>query len=294
MINFISMLITGWMIGSVYSLVALGFIVIYRSSRVFNFAQGSLVMFGGYVVWDLSVRIGLPIWSSIALGMFVAAVIGMLIYSLVIRPLIGQSVLAIITMTIGLSIILDNIVITFWGGGEKTYPAIFPRESLSLGPVNVSYEYILGLFIVWLLLGFFALFFRYTKFGLAIRATSEFPQLAQSLGISVKTVFCCIWIIAAVVAGMGGFLLGNLVGIGLHLSITGLKAFPVVLLGGVESFVGCLVAGPIVGILEVMGATYLDPYVGGGVADVIPYIVLTLILIIKPYGFFGEVRIERI
>lgn len=291
---FVQLMATGLMVGCVYALVALGFVLIYRSSQVFNFAQGSLVMFGGYLIWMFMVWVGLPVWLGILVGVAAAGLVGFVIDRFAIRPLIGQPVLSVILMTLGLFVLIDALTVAFWGAGEKAFPEIFPRLGFSFAGVSLSYQYIWATVIVLALFGIFTLFLKRTKMGLAMRAASESHKLAQSTGISVKAIFAWSWIIAAMVAAVGGFLLGDMMGLGLHLSSVGLRAFPVVLLGGIESVRGCIVAGPIVGILEIVGAGYLNQFVGGGMADVIPYVVLVFILVVKPYGLFGETRIERI
>lgn len=291
---FIQLLSTGLMVGCVYSLVALGFVLIYRSSQVFNFAQGSLVMLGGYLIWTFMVWVGLPVWLGVLVGLAASGVVGYVIDRFTIRPLIGQPLLSIILLTLGLYVLIDALVVTVWGGGEKAYPQLFSQLGVSFGEISLPYQYIGAFIIALVLFGIFTLFLQRTKIGLAMRAASESHKLAQSTGISVKAIFSWSWVIAAIVAAAGGFLLGNMNGLSLSLSAIGLRAFPVVLLGGVESVRGCIIAGPIVGILEIVGAGYLNQYVGGGMADVIPYVVLVLILVIKPYGLFGETRIERI
>ena len=287
-------MLSGVMVGGIYALVALGFVIIYKSSKVINFAQGQLVMFGAFILWVFLVTFAIPLPAALLLGLGCAVLMGFLIDRLTIRPLIGQPLLAIIAMTIGLAVFLDAISIPIFGGNDRGYPGYFPIGGMAIGNLSISYEYLWSFIVAMVLFGAFAWFFRYSMTGLAMRAVAEGHDTARAAGVKVRKAFTWSWIIACVSAMVGGFLLGNIECVTPGLSTIGLKAFPVVLLGGLESIPGCIVGGAIVGILEMLAAGYLDPLTGGGMTEVMPFVIMILVLLFKPYGLFGEVRIERI
>jgi branched-chain amino acid transport system permease protein len=279
----------------VYALVAIGFVIILKCSNAFNIAQGHFVLIGGYLGYTFLVPFGLPIWASLLLAIAVAIVLGLLIERLTIRPLVGQPELAMIMMTIALATVLEGLATLIWGGEYKTYHGVLPTVTLKLGQISVPPESLIGLIVsvttVALLMGLF----RYTKIGLAMRATAEDLQVVQSVGIKATTVYAVSWVIACVVGVIGGMLLGGVSGVMIPLAEIGLKAFAVVLLGGVNSIGGAIVAGIILGVLENVAAGYLDPLLpGGGLAQIFPFVVMIIVLIFRPYGLFGLVRIERI
>jgi branched-chain amino acid transport system permease protein len=238
---------------------------------------------------------GLPIWASLLLAIAVAVVMGLLIERLALRPLVGQSELAIIMMTIALASVFEGVAVLIWGAQYKAYHEVLPEVTLKLGEISVPPGSLIGLSVSVVTVVIFLLIFRYTKIGLAMRATAEDLKVVQSVGISATTVYAVSWVIACVVGVIGGMLLGAVSGAAVQLSQIGLKAFAVVLLGGIDSIGGAIVAGIIVGVLENVAAGYLDPILpGGGLAQVFPFIVMLIVLIIRPYGLFGLARIERI
>lgn len=294
MITFLQLILTGVMVGSIYSLVALGFVLIYKSSGIINVAQGQMLMVGAYIAWSLMVGLHLPVPVALLLTIVIAMLIGVLIERLALRPLIGQPILAIVMMTIALAAFLDGMTSLIWGANWQTFPDFIPRTPILIGELSLSPQHIFSFVLAMGLLAIFSVFFRFTRIGLAMRATAEDHQIAQSLGVSVERVFTLAWVIAAVVSALGGILLGSINGINLSLSFLGLKVLPVVLLGGLESIPGAIIAGPIIGVLENIASFYVDPLVGGGVREVAPFVVLVLVLMIKPYGLFGLRRIERV
>ena len=291
---FLQLILSGLMVGSIYSLIALGFVLIYKSSSIINVAQGQMLMVGAFTAWTFIVGFSLPVPLALLLTVLVAMGLGILIERFALRPLIGQPILAVVMMTIALAALLDGITLLFWGGDLKSLPEILPRAPVNLCGILLSQQHIFSFALAMGLLAGFSLFFRYTRLGLAMRATAEDHQIAQSLGVNVKRVFAMAWIIAAVVSALGGVLLGSINGINLSLALLGLRVLPVVLLGGLESIPGAIIAGPIIGILENLVAVYLDPLVGGGVQEVAPYLILVLVLLFKPYGLFGLKRVERV
>ncbi len=294
MTTFLQLILTGVMVGSIYSLVALGFVLIYKSSGIINVAQGQMLMVGAYVAWSLMVGLHFPVPVALLLTIVIAMLLGVLIERLALRPLIGQPILAIVMMTIALAAFLDGMTSLIWGANWQTFPDFIPRTPILIGEISLSQQHIFSFVLAMGLLALFSAFFRFTRIGLAMRATAEDHQIAQSLGVSVERVFAMAWVIAAVVSALGGILLGSINGINLSLSFLGLKVLPVVLLGGLESIPGAIIAGPIIGVLENIASFYVDPFVGGGIREVAPFVVLVLVLMIKPYGLFGLRRIERV
>jgi len=221
---------------------------------------------------------------------------GLLIERLALRPLIGQPVLAVVMMTIALASILEGLATFIWGGEYKTYHNVFPTFTLKIGTVSLPPESIIGLIVSVVVVAILMVIFRYTKSGLAMRATAEDEQVVRSSGIRVTTVYALAWIIACIVGVVGGILLGGVSGVMIPLSEVGLKALAVVILGGLDSLGGAIIAGLLLGVLENLAAGYLDPLLtsGGGLAHVFPFIVMILVLVIRPYGLFGLKRIERI
>jgi len=292
---FLQLSATGFALGMVYALIAIGFVIILKCSEAFNIAQGHFVMIGGYLGYTFLVPFGLPVWAALILAVLTAAVMGLLIERLILRPLVGQPVLAVVMMTIALATILEGLATLIWGGEYKTYHGVLPTLGLSVGKISIPSESLVGLVVSGVVVGILMFLFKYTKIGLAMRATADDLQVVQSMGVRAKTVYAVSWAIACVVGVIGGILLGAVSGVMVPLAEVGLKAFAVVLLGGVNSIGGAIVAGIIVGILENLAAGYLDPLLpGGGLAQVFPFIIMIVVLIFRPHGLFGLVKIERI
>jgi len=291
----LQLVLNGVVTGSIYSLVALGFVVIYKSTSVLNFAQGEFLMLGAYVCLSLAVQYQLPFAVAFLLTLVFSAALGMLTERLILRPMIGEPVISLIMVTLGLSALLKAIVQAVWGTDLRPFPNIFPVTPVQLGPLPVSQGYLYSTASVAVLLLIFTLFFKFTRAGIAMRATAFSQQVSLSMGISVKRIFALSWSIAAVVSAIGGVLLAGVRG-GLDASLAffGLKVIPVVILGGLDSVGGAIVGGLVMGVLENLAGGYLDPLVGGGAKEVAPFIVLVLILSVKPYGLFGKVKIERV
>ena len=292
---FLQLVVTGLALGMVYALIAIGFVIILKCSNTFNIAQGHFVMIGGYLGYTFLVTFGLPIWATLILAVVTATLMGLLIERLALRPLLGQSELAVIMMTIALATVLEGLATLIWGGEYKTYHGLLPTLTLKLGKISVPPESLIGLLVSLVAVTLLLLLFRYTKIGLAMRATAEDLQVVQSFGIKATTVYAVSWVISSIVGVIGGILLGGVSGVMIPLAEIGLKAFAVVLLGGVNSIGGAIVGGIILGVSENVAAGYLDPLLpGGGLAQIFPFIVMLIVLIFKPHGLFGLVRIERI
>jgi len=293
---FLGLLFTGLCLGFIYALIALGFVIVFKCSRVFNIAQGAFVLVGAYLGWWLLKEWRIPVGLCFLIAIAIAAMIGFLIERLVVRRLVGQPLLATIMMTIALLGMIEGLVCLIWGGKFGSYDFALPVASISFGKLTIASEPLVALGVSVIVVIILALFFRYSRQGLAMRATAEDEQVAQSNSVRVNTVYTLAWVIASILGVIGGMFLGSMSGASLGLSITGLKALAIALLGGLDSIPGAIVAGIIIGCLENVSAGYLDPLLpsGGGLASVFPFIIMIIMLIFKPYGLFGLIRIERI
>ena len=293
---FLQLVISGLVIGSIYSAVALGFVIIYKATRVVNFAQGELLMLGAYVCFAFLVQMHIPFWGALLLTILFGVVLAMFIERLILRPMIGEPIISIIMVTIGLSLVLRSVASAIWGTDILVYePKLFPQEMITFAGVPVSLEFVWCFVLSVFLLAVFSVFFKYSKAGVAMRATAFNQQVAQSMGISVKHIFALSWVISAVVSGIGGVLIGNINGINNTLYHFGLKVFPATILGGLDSILGAAIGGMIIGILENLSDGFCTTYFDlSGVKEVAPYVILVLILMIKPYGLFGTKEIERV
>jgi branched-chain amino acid transport system permease protein len=295
MIFFLQLIVTGFAQGMIYALIAIGFVIILKCSEVFNIAQGHFVLIGGYLGYTFLVPMNLPVWAALILAILSAAVMGLLIERLMLRPLVGQPVLAVIMMTIALSTVLGGLATLFWGAEYKAYHGLLPTITMEIGSISIPSESLIGLIVSAICVALLMILFRFTKIGLAMRATAEDLQVVQSMGIKATTVYAVSWVIASIVGVVGGILLGGVSGANMELANIGLKAFAVVLLGGVNSIGGAILAGIILGMLENVAAGYLDPLLpGGGLAQVFPFFIMIIVLTFRPYGLFGLSRIERV
>ncbi|WP_374688355.1 branched-chain amino acid ABC transporter permease [Promineifilum sp.] len=302
-------LVTGLLNGGIIGIIALGIVLIYRSSEVFNFSHGQLVMLGAFLTWWFAggtesgnELFNLPLWGAIPLAILVAASLGLLIERLALRPMTGQPLLAIILMTLGLAQFLEgSAAIVFGIEPKNNFPAPFsPSDVISIpfpGAFNdaiIIKQALLATFIVAILAAIlFMLFFQFTRTGLAMRATSEDHELARSVGINVPRVFGLSWAIAGVIATIGGVLLATLTGVSLSLATVALVAFPAILLGGLQSFSGAIIGGLLVGLAQAIVQASSVQTVRSS-SEIAPYLLLLVVLIIRPEGLFGQKRIERV
>jgi branched-chain amino acid transport system permease protein len=293
---FLQLAITGFSLGMIYALIALGFVIILKCSKAFNIAQGQFVMIGGYLGYTFLVTLHFPVWATLLAAIGSAVLMGLLIERVALRPLMGQSILAIIMMTIALGTILEGIATLVWGGEYKTFNGVLPSFKLQVSGVSIPPESLIGIIVSIITVIILMIIFRYTKIGLAMRATAENEQVVRTSGIKVTSVYAFSWIIACVVGVVSGILLGGVSGVTTGLADIGMKALAVVILGGLDSIEGAIIAGIILGVLENLASGYLDPLMpsGGGLANVFPFLVMIIVLIFKPYGLFGLKRIERI
>lgn len=294
MVFFAQMLINGIVVGSIYGLVALGFVLIYRASGALNMANGEFVIIGPYICLVLMTAYDVPFLVALLITLVFSAILGLAVERLVVRPIQNAPVISVIMATIGLSSLLAGAVHMIWGHQTRVFPPIFPSTPVQIGGVIITPVYLWSFIVVIALLILFLLFFKFSKMGIAMRAVADDRTAASSMGISVKYVYAATWTIAAVVAAIGGVLLGNINGVSPSMSAIGLTVLPVVILGGLDSVLGAIVGGFIIGILQNLSGGYLDPLVGGGLKDVVPFIIVLLILMVKPHGLFGSRGIERV
>ncbi|MGD9047949.1 MAG: branched-chain amino acid ABC transporter permease [Anaerolineae bacterium] len=292
--------ITGLLVGGPIALNALGLVLIFKSSYIFNFAQGQMLLVGTLITWWLSVEIGLPLWLAALLALAASALLGLAIERFALRPMTGQPLLSIILMTLALSQVLQGLALLLFGGAQRNFPQIFSAANpYRLSTPFTANDVILKQNLVWsfvvavlgvLLIG---AFFQFTRTGLAMRGTSEDHELAQSIGLSINRVFGLSWALAGVVATVAGILLATSSGLDLSLSVVVLAAFPAVLLGGLDSIPGALLGGLIIGLAQGLVSASTVPIVRNA-AEIMPYVVLLVVLLIRPEGLFGQKRIERI
>ena len=291
---FLQMLTNGIVVGSIYGLVALGFVLIYRSSGALNLANGEFVLFGPYICLVLMTSYNVPFYIALIITLIVSGILGLIVERLVVRPLQHAPAISVIMATLGLASLLAGAIHMIWGHGTKTFPQVFPATPVRFAGVIVTPVYLWSFVIVMALLVVFSLFFKYSKLGLAMRAVADDQQAALSMGMSIKFVLAVTWGIASMVAAIGGVLLGNISGVSPMMSTIGLTVLPVVILGGLDSVLGAIVGGFLIGIIQNIAGGYLDPLVGGGLKEVVPFIIVIIILMIKPYGLFGSKGIERV
>lgn len=286
-------IITGLAVGMVYSLIALGFALIWKSSSVANLALGQLVLICSWFTYSMLVQVQLPVWAAFPLVLIFALGLGWVIERFALRPLIAQPILSLIAVTLGIAYFITGVVTFIWPLSIAALP-LFPTEPVRFGGAVISQEYIWAAGISLVVFGLLTAFYKYHRMGIAMRATADDQMAVQACGIPVTSIFSMSWMFACVVAAVGGILISSIGGISYGLVETGLQAFSVVILGGLDSFIGVMVAGPIIGLARSLGGGYLTPYLWNGINDIIPFIIIIIVIMVKPYGLFGEKRIERI
>lgn len=290
MTQFLQLTISGLAAGAVYSIVALGFVLVFKATDVFNFAQGNLMMLGAFLATTALATWGLPFVPGIVVTLAIAALVGVVIHLLVIRPLLGQPLLTLVMVTIALSLVIQAAVGLVYGPQERVFPSPLPDNVIVVAGVRVS---TLDLTIIGVAVGcmlLFALFFRRTSLGLQMRATAEDPEAAVLSGVNSDRVFLVAFAVAAMLAAIGGILLANLQLVSLHLGDIGLLAFPAAVIGGLRSIPGAIVGGLLVGVLQKYGAGYVSTQA----QDIIVYLALLVVLMVRPWGLLGEREIARV
>jgi len=291
---FLQLFMTGILVGSIYALIALGWTLIYKCSGVLNLAMGELTLIGAYVCLTFY-QWHIPFILSLFLTLLVGFALGLLTEHLFLRPMVGEPVLSVIMVTVGLSFFFKGVVELVWGTDTVVFnPPVFPIEPIFLGKIVIGQVYLWAFIASMILLLGFVTFFKYTKWGLSMQATADDEMAALSLGVSAKIVNKLAWAIAFMAAGVGGALLGNINGLNISVGYLGLLVLPAVVLGGLNSVPGAIVGGLMIGVLQNLADGYLSRFTPGGVKDVLPFAVMVIILLFKPYGLWGWARIERV
>jgi len=291
---FFLLMSNGLLIGLMYSLIALGFVLVYKATDAINFAQGEFVMIAGFVAAGCLMVWGAPLWLAVTLAVASLVVFGFVLERVMLRRLIGRPVIAVVMATIGLASILRGVGPFTIFSGTKPLPLPIRDEPFMLGPLFIPPIQLLGAGVSLTFLAGFGWFFLKSRKGIAMRAVADNQQVAMAMGIDVERYFGVAWAMTGVVSALGGILWGNLLGVDVNLALVGFKVFPVVILGGLDSIPGAILGGLIVGVVENIAAGYVDPYVGGGTKDFAPYVLMILALMIRPYGIFGKRIIERV
>ena len=294
---FFQIVVSGIVVGSIYALAALGLVLVYKSSRVANFAHGQLIAAGAFIAYALTVWAKVPIFFSFLISMGVTFFLAMSVEKIFLRRLIGEPIISVIMVTIGLASILDGLIyLTPFGSENFSFPAFLPHTSLSYGGVSISWTQLVGVVVTMVLIGGFSWFFKKSTVGISMRAVSDDQFAAMSVGISVQTVFGLAWATAGLSAAAAGCIIGNITGLNFDtLHSFGIVVFPVVILGGLDSILGAVVAGIIMGLIQQFASGYLDGNWGlNGTGEVMPYVILLIILLFKPHGLFGIHEIERV
>lgn len=293
MIHFTEIIITGVLVGGIYAAIALGWAVIFKTSGVINLATGELTMFGAYFCWMFYMH-GLHFGVALALMLGVAVVLGILCERLFIRPMIGEPLLSVIMITVGMSFMFKAIIGFAWGADTRVFePRIFPLETLMLGPIHISQVFLYSFLVAVAVMAALIAYFQKTRIGLAMQATSDDELAAMSMGVSASSVYRWAWILAFVACGVAGALLANINGLNINIGYLGLLVLPAVVIGGMNSIPGAVVGGLIIGVTENFGDAYISQFFPGGVKSTFPFIVMLAIMFWKPYGIWGWVKIER-
>ena len=291
---FLMTLTSGIMIGGIYALVALGWVLIYKCSGVLNLAMGELTLIGAYVSLSFY-SMGVPFLLSLLFSLIIGFVLGILTERIFLDKLIGEPVLAVIMVTVGLSFFFKGVVELIWGTDTRVFtPPVFSMEAIRIGPLYIGEVYLYSFLAAIVLLIIFVSFFKYTRWGLAMQATADDEMAALSLGVSARFVYAAAWSIAFMAAGVGGTLLGNINGLNISVGFLSLLVLPAVVLGGLNSVPGAIAGGIIIGILQNFSGAYLDRYFPGGIKEIAPFVFMAVFLLFKPYGLWGWERIERV
>ena len=291
---FLMALTTGIMVGGIYALVAIGWVLIYKCSGVLNLAMGEMTLIGAYISLSFY-SMGLPFLLALLISLVIGLFLGILTERVFLDKLIGKPVLTVIMVTVGLSFFFKGMVELIWGTDTRVFtPPVFSIEPITIGPVSISEVYLWSFVAAIILLVIFVCFFQYTRWGLAMQAMADDEMAALSIGVSARFVYAAAWAIAFMSAGVGGTLLGNINGLNISVGYLGLLVLPAVVLGGLNSIPGAIVGGIAIGLLQNFTGVYLDRYFPGAVKEVAPFAFMAIFLLFKPHGLWGWERIERV
>jgi branched-chain amino acid transport system permease protein len=296
--EFLELSFAGLALGARYALVALGFVIIHRATGVINFAQGGLVVLGAYLAFQATQRWGLPFVIAVLFALAATALVGVLIERLVLRRLVGQPVFAIVMITIGILILIEQMIPTVWGAESQNLGDPWGVETLGVGGIALSVADLWTIVLTAAALAAFFLFFRLSRYGLAMRAAAFDQEAALAQGISVRRVVALSWAIAGIVGALAGITLAaGATGVDPTISFIALAAFPAMILGGLDSPGGAVVGGLVIGVTQTLTAGYqpdIAPWLGSNFYVVMPYVVMVLVLMVRPYGLFGTPEVRRV
>jgi branched-chain amino acid transport system permease protein len=299
--KFLQLVASGAALGAVYALVGLGFVVIYRATGVINFAQAGMVVFGAFLVYNATFTWGMPFWLAVLVSMALGALLGVVLERLILRRMAGRPVYAVILVTVGILLLLESVVTTIWRNPAASIETPWGLHKVTVGDISLLQVDVATVALAGIVLAAFFAFFRYTKYGVAMRATAIDQEAALAQGISVRRIVALSWAIAGVVAVLAGTMLGAGagpgVGLGVGIGIISLKALPAVVLGGLDSPLGAVVGGLTIGIAELLTAGYqsdIFPFLPAGFSRVMPWVVLLIVLFVRPYGLFGTRDVRRV
>jgi branched-chain amino acid transport system permease protein len=289
---FLQYLIVGILTGGIYGLIGVGIVIIYKATDVFNFAVGTLMTLGALICVSLITQLHFPFWLAVPATLVIAGIIGILIERVGLRPLLSQPVLSLVMATLAIESILRGMMLMIWTGYTISFPrGLFPGKTIFIGPLFISHEFLIAFVVAFISFALVGLFFYKTHTGLKMRVTAESHDVAMSLGVNITTIFAFAWMLAIMVGTLAGIIIGNRLGLQVIItSSLAFKALPDIMFGGLNSVAGAIIGGLVVGVLEKMAGGYIDPKI----AEITPYIILLLILMIRPEGLFGLKRIERI
>lgn len=289
---FLQYLIVGILTGGIYGLIGVGIVIIYKATEVFNFAAGTLMTLGALICVSLITQFHLPFWLAVPATLVIAGIIGILIERVGLRPLLAQPVLSLVMATLAIESILRGLMLMIWTGYTISFPpGLFPGKTIFIGPLFISHEFLIAFIVAVISFALVGLFFYKTHTGLKMRVTAESHNVAMSLGVNITTIFALAWMLAIMVGTLAGIIIGNRLGLQVIItSSLAFKALPAIMFGGLNSVAGAIIGGLVVGVLEKMAGGYIDPKI----AEITPYIILLLVLMIRPEGLFGLKRIERI
>lgn len=281
---------SGLAVGAVYGLVAIGFAVIYKATRVINFAHGEMMMVNAYLAHTIAVLTGVGFWTLVPIVVVTSMMVGLIVEFFLIRPMIGEPTISIVMMTVGLAIFIRSLVVLIWGAAPLEFPAMPGESIVVLGPIRLYLAQVIAIGFLGVIMMGFTVFYRYTRSGLAMRAAANNETVALLMGIDVRRIYALAWALAASTGGLAGLLISTIYEIGPDLSAFGLRAFPATILGGLDAAGGSAVGGLIIGILENLG----EGYVGRGLKEIIGFVIILVVLMVRPFGLFGTRDVERV
>lgn len=287
---FIEVSLAGLGSGALLALTALSFVLIYKATRVVNLAVGEILMLGGYLFLSLAAGLGLPAWAALPLAVIGGGIVGAVVERGIIRPMLGESPISVLMVTIGLGSVLVGMVELIWGTDPRSLPAFIDTTPLFIGEAYVSRKIAVAFLVAAVVISLFLILFRFWRGGVALRATATDQAAAYSCGINVPGVFSAAWIIGCATAAGAGILLGAIGGISPSMGVFGLSALVVVIVGGLDSVLGAMIGGLALGLIQAWAGTYL----GGDYQSVVTFGLLIVALVIRPYGLFGTHEIERL